>query len=31
MINLPESPIIDEARNEVQVCDCTSTKNETGD
>jgi len=36
MINLPELPIDDEARNEAhtvlqaQVCDCISTKNETG-
>jgi len=34
MINPPERPIDDKARNgthiEAQVCDCISTKNETG-
>jgi len=30
MINPPELPIADEARNEAQVSDCISTKNETG-
>jgi len=30
MINPPELPINDEARNEAQVCGCITTKDETG-